>query len=100
MNNDQLIASLIHIDGVSEEEITSLLTQPKDLGYADVALPCFRFAKALRKSPVEIANTLAAEISQNLPSFLLSCTALNGRTDCFQVHEIEFYNIELKKATL
>ena len=21
-----------------------------------------------------------------------SCTALNGRTDCFQVHEIEFYN--------
>ena len=78
MNNNQLIASLIHIDGVSEEEITSLLTQPKDLGYADVALPCFRFAQALRKSPVEIANTLAAEISQNLPSFLLSCTALNG----------------------
>lgn len=23
-----------------------------------------------------------------------SCTALNGRTDCFQVHEIEFYYIE------
>ena len=78
MNNNQLIASLIHIDGVSEEDILSLLTQPKDLGYADVALPCFRFAKALHKSPVEIANALAAEISQNLPSFLLSCTALNG----------------------
>ena len=78
MNNNELIASLIHIDGISEEEILSLLTQPKDLGYADVALPCFRFAKALRKSPVEIANSLAAEISQNLPAFLLSCTALNG----------------------
>ena len=78
MNNNQLIASLIHIDGISEEEILALLTQPKDLGYADVALPCFRFAKALHKSPVEIANNLAAEISKDLPSFLLSCTALNG----------------------
>lgn len=78
MNNNQLIASLIHIDGISEEEILSLLTQPKDLGYADVALPCFRFAKALHKSPVDIANALAAEISKDLPSFLLSCTALNG----------------------
>ena len=78
MNDNHLIASLIHIDGISEEEILSLLTQPKDLGYADVALPCFRFAKALRKSPVDIANALAEEISKDLPPFLLSCTALNG----------------------
>ena len=78
MNNNELIASLIHIDGVSEEDILSLLTQPKDLGYADVALPCFRFAKALRKSPVDIAKDLAAKISAELPPFLLSCTALNG----------------------
>ena len=78
MNHNELIASLIHIDGISEEEILSLLTQPKDLAYADVALPCFRFAKAMKKSPVDIANALAAEISGHLPSFLLSCTALNG----------------------
>ena len=78
MDQNQLIASLIHIDGISEAEILSLLTTPKDLGYADVALPCFRFAKALRKSPVQIAETLAAEISRDLPPFLLSCTALNG----------------------
>ena len=78
MNSNELLASLIHIDGVTEEEILSLLTQPKDLGYADVALPCFRFAKALHKSPVEIANELAAKIAADLPPFLLSCTALNG----------------------
>ena len=94
MNNNQLIASLIHIDGVSEEEISSLLTQPKDLGYADVALPCFRFAKALRKSPVEIANVLAAEISQNLPPFLLSCTALNGYLN------FKFARDDMAKSTL
>ena len=78
MNNNELIASLIHIDGISEEEILSLLTQPKDLGYADIALPCFRFAKVLRRSPADIATDLAAKISSSLPPFLLSCTALNG----------------------
>lgn len=78
MNKNELIASLIHIDGISSEEILSLLTTPKDLGYADIALPCFRFAKALRKSPVEIANSLAAEIAADLPPFLLSVSALNG----------------------
>ena len=78
MNNNEKIAKLIHIDGVSEEEILSLLTPPKDLAFADVALPCFRFAKALRKSPVDIAKALADEISASLPSYLLSCTALNG----------------------
>ncbi len=78
MNNNELLASLIHIDGVTKEEILSLLTQPKDLGYADVALPCFRFAKALHRSPVDIAADLAAKISEELPPFLLSCTALNG----------------------
>ena len=78
MNKNERIASLIKIEGISEQEILSLLTTPKDLGYADVALPCFRFAKALRKSPADIANALAAEISASLPDFLLSCTALNG----------------------
>jgi len=78
MNRNELIASLIQIDGVGQEDILSLLTAPKDLAFADVALPCFRFAKALRKSPVDIANDLAAKISADLPSYLMSCTALNG----------------------
>jgi len=94
MNQNQLIASLIHIDGVTEEEILSLLSTPKDLGYADVALPCFRFAKALRKSPVEIATTLASEISRDLPPFLSSCTALNGYLN------FKFSRDDMAKSTL
>ncbi|MBP5405475.1 MAG: arginine--tRNA ligase [Clostridia bacterium] len=78
MDRNERIASLIKIEGVSEEEIASLLSAPKDLAFADVALPCFRFAKALRKSPVQIAEELAAKISQDLPPYLLSCAALNG----------------------
>jgi len=78
MDKNKLIASLIDIEGVSEEEIASLLTAPKDIAFADVALPCFRFAKTLRKSPVQIAEELSAKISTDLPPYLLSCTALNG----------------------
>ena len=78
MDRNESIASLIEIEGVSEEEIVSLLSAPKDLAFADLALPCFRFAKALRKSPVQIAEELAAKISKNLPPYLLSCAALNG----------------------
>ncbi len=94
MTNNEKIASLIHIDGVSKEEILSLLTPPKDLAFADVALPCFRFAKALRKSPVEIASGLADEITSSLPSFLLSCTALNGYLN------FKFSREDLAKTTL
>ena len=94
MNNNELIASLIHIEGISEEEIISLLTQPKDLDYADIALPCFRFAKLLRKSPMDIANDLAMRISADLPSFLLSCTALNGYLN------FKFSRTDMAKETL
>ena len=94
MNNNELLASLIHIDGVTKEEILSLLTQPKDLGYADVALPCFRFAKALHRSPVDIAADLAAKISEELPPFLLSCTALNGYLN------FKFSREDMAKSTL
>lgn len=89
MTDNEKIASLIHIDGVSVEEIASLLTAPKDIALADVCLPCFRFAKALHKSPVEIALSLAAEISENLPSFLASCVAVNG-----------YLNFKYNKASL
>ena len=78
MDRNEQIAALIDIEGVTKEEIVALLTTPKDLAFADVALPCFRFAKALRKSPVDIAKELADKISADLPPYLLSCTALNG----------------------
>ncbi len=41
------VASYIHIDGVTEEEILGYLAVPQDKELADFALPCFRFAKIL-----------------------------------------------------
>ena len=60
---------------VFEEELCSLLAYPPDNSMGDLALPCFRLAKALRNSPVKIAETLAGAISCEEFS---SVSALNG----------------------
>ena len=46
--------------GVPAEEIAAAVTVPPDRSMGDYALPCFKFAKAMRKSPVKIAEDLAA----------------------------------------
>ena len=46
------------IDGVSAEEIAESVAVPPDTAMGDYALPCFKFAKVLRKSPVAIAESL------------------------------------------
>ena len=56
------IAELIKIDGVTAEQTESFLMTPPDPKLGDWSLPCFRFAKALRKSPVAIADELAKSI--------------------------------------
>lgn len=70
------IAKLIKIDGVSDKETESFLIVPPDSKLGDWALPCFRFAKALRKSPVVIAEELAKSIEK--PDFLSEIAAVNG----------------------
>ncbi len=59
MDYKKIIGESIKIDGVTQEEIISSITLPKDLSLGDFALPCFKFAKALHKSPVQIAQELA-----------------------------------------
>jgi len=70
------IANLIKIDGVSAEEIVSFLAVPPDPALGDYSLPCFRFAKVLRKSPVLIAEELALKTEK--PDFISEITAVNG----------------------
>lgn len=59
------IANLINIDGVTTEEIYDLIAVPANSAMGDYALPCFRFAKALRKSPQAVAAELAASLANN-----------------------------------
>ena len=56
MDYKRYIAQRLKIDGVTEDEIYSLITPPPDSEMGDFALPCFRFAKIFKKSPALIAE--------------------------------------------
>ena len=58
MDYKKYIAQRIKIEGVAEEEIYTNLVFPPNSEMGDYALPCFRFAKALKKSPASIAEEL------------------------------------------
>ena len=58
MDYKNYIAEKIKIDGVSREEIYSSVALPPNSEMGDYALPCFKFAKVLRKSPAVIAEEL------------------------------------------
>lgn len=58
MDYRRYIAERIKVDGVSVEEIAEAVAVPPDSSMGDYALPCFRFAKVMRKSPALIAEDL------------------------------------------
>ena len=60
---------------LSAEEIFDMLEYPPDKTMGDLALPCFRLSKTLRRSPVQIADMLAASIEC---AEFSSVTATNG----------------------
>ena len=76
MDYKQYIAQKINVEGVAQEEIASLLAVPPDSAMGDFALPCFRFAKALKKSPVIIAQELAKTIAPD--EVIAEVSAVNG----------------------
>ncbi len=63
----ELLASAVSSgfgDGlINAEELNMMLEYPPDTSMGDIALPCFRLSKTLRRSPVQIAETLAALVS-------------------------------------
>ena len=71
------IASYVNVAGVSREEIASLLMLPPDTSMGDYALPCFRFAKALKKAPALIAEELKKDILSR-PNPFAAVEAVNG----------------------
>ncbi|MCL2796959.1 MAG: arginine--tRNA ligase [Firmicutes bacterium] len=58
MDYKKIIADCIQLDSVTFDEIYTSITVPADPSLGDFCLPCFKFAKALRKSPQVIANDI------------------------------------------
>ncbi len=60
---------------MASAEIFNMLEFPPDESMGDLALPCFKLSRGLRRSPVQIADALASQIKSDE---LSSVTALNG----------------------
>ncbi|HEY8423444.1 MAG TPA: arginine--tRNA ligase [Clostridia bacterium] len=83
MDHKELISKLVfdnlNIPEISQDDIKQCLNIPPEPALGDFALPCFKFSKALKNSPVNIANALAEKISRKaLPAEIDKVQAVNG----------------------
>ena len=76
MDYKKYISQKINAEGVDEEEIYNSIALPPNPEMGDYALPCFRFAKVLRKSPVLIAQSIAE--SYPADNVIEKAEAVNG----------------------
>ncbi|MBR2617154.1 MAG: arginine--tRNA ligase, partial [Clostridia bacterium] len=76
MDYKAYIAEKIKVDGVDASQIRGMIAVPPTREMGDYALPCFPFAKVLRKSPAMIAEELAKTIAPD--NVIESVTALSG----------------------
>ena len=94
MDYKKHIAEKIHVDGVSADELYDLIALPPNLEMGDYALPCFKFAKILRKSPVMIAE----ELKNSIPTddVISEVSAINGYLN-FKINKDGFVRATLDK---
>lgn len=77
----QIVADKLNLLDITKEEILQILQEPPSKDCGDVSLPCFKFAKIMRKSPVVIAE----EIKNNfvLDDQIIKCESINGYVNFF-----------------
>ncbi len=85
MDYRKYLAEKIRIDGVSEAEIYEAIALPPNSEMGDYALPCFKFAKILRKSPALIAGQLKESLSPD--EVISEISAVNGYLN-FKVNKV------------
>lgn len=72
------------LEGADADRILSLMETPPDGSMGDYALPCFSFAKVLRKNPKLIAEELKAKLSQQAAQLgIAKVEAVNGYCNIF-----------------
>lgn len=94
MDYAKIIAERIKIDGIKEEEIYDSIALPPNSEMGDYALPCFKFAKILRKPPVAIAEELRNKFSTD--NIISEVSAVNGYLN-FKVNKIGLSESVLKQ---
>ncbi len=82
LDKKEILASVLSIEGIDKKEIYGLLTETADPSKGDYSLPCFKFAKVLHKSPVQIAQSVAESLTCLPPPFV-KAEAVNGYLNFF-----------------
>ena len=94
MDYKKYIADKLQVEGVTSEEIYELLALPPNTEMGDYALPCFKFAKIMRKSPVMIAETLKDSVATD--EVISEVSAVNGYLN-FKINKDGFVRATLDK---
>lgn len=100
MDYKKYIAEKLKVEGVTSEELYEMLALPPNTEMGDYALPCFKLAKQLRKSPVTIAeelkNSITSDITIVSDKVLSEVSALNGYLN-FKINKDGFVRATLDK---
>ena len=94
MDYKKYIAEKIVVEGVSIDEIYDSIALPPNTEMGDYALPCFKFAKVMRKSPVMIAEMLKNTITTD--EVISEVSAVNGYLN-FKINKDGFVRATLEK---
>ena len=62
---EELIGQALVKAGISSDNWRQMLAPSRDTSQGDLSLPCFPLAKQLSKNPVELAESIASEISSH-----------------------------------
>ncbi len=100
MDYKKYIAEKLNIEGVTTEEVYEMIALPPNLEMGDYALPCFKLAKLMRKSPVMIAEQLKQSIMSDeaimSDRVLKEVSAVNGYLN-FTINKTDFVRATLDK---
>ena len=94
MDYKKYIAEKLQVEGLTSEEIYETIAVPPNTEMGDYALPCFKFAKVLRKSPVMIAESLASSFVCD--DVVSEVSAINGYLN-FKINKGSFVRAAMDK---
>ncbi len=94
MDYKKYIAEKLNVEGMEKEELYELIALPPNTEMGDYALPCFKLAKLLRKSPVMIAEELKNAFSTD--EVVSEVSAVNGYLN-FKINKGGFVSATLDK---
>lgn len=95
MDYKSYIAQRLKIENMDEQSVAGMLEVPPTNDMGDYALPCFRLAKVLRKSPALIASELAASFPRD--GIISEVTAVNGYLN-FKVDRVGYAETTLAEV--